>query len=189
LAHGRARETGPARRSDSVHALHVRSHRGNRRTCSGTRPGCVRRRQAGGPPHDDRGDRDGPRPPVSHAAPGLEALLPGTIDGREGQRHRHYGARRHQRVRQRAEAALELEVGVFRVHGLAAPALRDAILRSSRPNAPGLAVARVSLGGRQVTRVAYPGGSTLYLYTYEDVVYYVGTQDEARAVHIFRRLH
>lgn len=83
---------------------------------------------------------------------------------------------------------LGLEVGVLRVHGLAAPALRDAIVRSSRPNAPGLAASRVVLGGTQVTKVVYPGGSTLYLYAHDGVVNYVGTQDEALAARTLRRL-
>ena len=32
-----------------------------------------------------------------------------------------------------------------------------------------------------MTKLVYPGGSTLYLYAHDDVVYYVGTQDEALA--------
>jgi len=84
--------------------------------------------------------------------------------------------------------ALRAEVGAFRVRGLGAPALRDAIVRSTRPNAPGLAVSRVVVGGRRVSKVVYPGGSTLYLYPHGDVVYYVGTQDDKLAARILQRL-
>ena len=83
---------------------------------------------------------------------------------------------------------LGIEVGVFRVRGLAAPTLRDAIVRSSRPNSPGLAESRVVLGGPQVTKVVYPGGAMLYLYARDGDVYYVGTQDESLAARTLRRL-
>ena len=49
-------------------------------------------------------------------------------------------------------------------------------------------MSRVVLGGTPVTKVVYPGGSTLYLYAHDGVVYYVGTQDEALAARILRRL-
>jgi hypothetical protein len=149
---------------------------------------------------------------VSHTAPGLEALLPGTIDGRRLEKGSATGAvvlagnsdfssalRRILAGSGKQPSDLlfanaqdqtgRLEVGVFRVRGLAAPALRDAIVRSSRPNAPGLAVSRVVLGGTNVTKVVYPGGSTLYLYANDGVVYYIGAQDEALAARILRRLH
>ena len=81
-----------------------------------------------------------------------------------------------------------VEVGAFRVRGLAAPALRDAIVRSTRPNAPGLAVTSAVVGGRRVTKVVYASGATLYLYPQRDVVYYVGTQNETLAARILQRL-
>ena len=82
----------------------------------------------------------------------------------------------------------QVEIGVFHVRGLAPSALRDAIVRSSRPNAPGLAVSNVILGGTRVTKVVYPGGATLYLYAHDGVVYYLGTPDEALAARIVQRL-
>jgi hypothetical protein len=84
--------------------------------------------------------------------------------------------------------ALGVEVGAFRVRGLGAPKLRDAIVRSSRPNAPGLAVTSAVVGGKRVTKVVYASGATLYLYPNRDVVYYVGTQNAALAARILARL-
>jgi hypothetical protein len=152
-------------------------------------------------------------PPVSHAAPGLEALLPARVDGRRLQKGSAGGAvvlsgnNAFSHVlkgilaragkspadltfanAQDPTGALQVEVGAFRVRGLGAHTLRDAIVRSTRPNAPGLAVSRVVVGGRRVTKVVYPGGSTLYLYPDGDVVYYVGTQNETLAARILRRL-
>jgi hypothetical protein len=152
-------------------------------------------------------------PPVSHAAQGLEALLPAAIDGHGLQKGSAGGAvvlsgnnafsHVFKGILARAgkspadltfanardpTGALQVEVGAFRVRGLGAHALRDAIVRSTRPNAPGLAVSRVVVGGRRVTRAVYPGGSTLYLYPHEDVVYYVGTQNKALAARILHRL-
>jgi hypothetical protein len=153
------------------------------------------------------------RAPVSHAAPGLEALLPGTIDGHRLAKGSVTGAvvlsgnNAFSHVlkgilaragkspadltfanAQDPTGTLRVEIGAFRVHGLGARALRDAIVRSTRPNAPGLAVSRVAVGGRRVTKVVYPGGSTLYLYPDGDVVYYVGTQNQALAARILHRL-
>ncbi len=70
---------------------------------------------------------------------------------------------------------------MFQVRGLAATTLLRAIVASSRPNAPGLTSSRATLSGKPVTRVAYPGGSTLYLCAHHGVVYYVGTQSEPLA--------
>ena len=84
--------------------------------------------------------------------------------------------------------ALDLEVGVFRVRGLAAPTLARAIVRSSRPNAPGLAESTAVVGGRRVRKLVYPSGATLYLYPQSDVVYYVGTQNERLAARVLPRL-
>ena len=150
---------------------------------------------------------------MSHAAPGLEALLPAAIDGHGLQKGSAGGtvvlsgnnAFSHVLTGILARAgkspadltfanaqdptgALQVEVGAFRVRGLGARALRDAIVRSARPNAPGLAVSRVVVGGRRVTKVVYPGGSTLYLYPGGDVVYYVGTQNQRLAARILHRL-
>jgi hypothetical protein len=151
------------------------------------------------------------RAPVSHAAPQLEALLPSTIDGHHLAKGSATGAvvlsgnnafsHVLKGILGRAgkapgdltfanaqNAALGVEVGAFRVLGLAAPALRDAIVRSTRPNAPALAVSSRIVGSRRVTEVVYPSGATLYLYPHGDVVYYVGTQDAMLAARILHRV-
>ena len=150
---------------------------------------------------------------MSHAAPELEALLPGTIDGHRLAKGSAGGAvvlsgsnafsevlkgilARAGKTpadltfanAQDRTGALPIEVGAFRVRGLAAPALRDAIVRSTRPNAPGLAVTSAVVGGRRVTKVVYASGATLYLYPHRDVVYYVGTRNETLAARILQRL-
>jgi hypothetical protein len=150
---------------------------------------------------------------VSHAAPQLEALLPGTVDGHRLVKGSATGAvvlsgnnafsqvLKGILVRagkspvdltfanaQDPTGALPLEVGAFRVRGLAAAALREAIVRSTRPNAPGLAVSSALVGGRRVTKVVYASGATLYLYPHRDVVYYVGTQNETLAAGVLQRL-
>jgi hypothetical protein len=76
---------------------------------------------------------------------------------------------------------LELEVGVFEVPGMPAKVLAEAIVASTRPNAPGLVAVPSTLGGKSVTAMAYPGGSVLYLYPQGGRVFYVGTQDKALA--------
>jgi len=77
--------------------------------------------------------------------------------------------------------AAKLELGVWEVPGVAPADLREAIVTASRPNAPGLEVSPGTLGGKQVTKVVYPGGSTLYLVDGAGVVFYVGSTDEALA--------
>jgi hypothetical protein len=137
-----------------------------------------------------------------HAAPELEALLPSEIDGVTLQKGSTTGAgvfegnafgremtqflasvgKRPGDLRfanaRDPSAKLGLEVGVFRVMGVDAAALRRAIVASSRPNAPGLTASATTLAGKRVTKVAYPGGSVLYLYEHEDGVFYVGSQRE-----------
>jgi hypothetical protein len=75
----------------------------------------------------------------------------------------------------------QIELGVFQVRGLPGSVLRQAIVESSRPAAPGLKTSSATLSGKRVTKVVYSGGSTLYLYTHDDLVFYVGTQNEALA--------
>jgi hypothetical protein len=148
---------------------------------------------------------------VSHAAPELEALLPRTVDGHRLEKGSATGAvvlsgnnafsEVLKGILARAgktpadltfanaqDPTVGVEVGAFRVVGLAAPALRDAIVRSTRPNAPGLAVSSRVLGGRRVTKVVYASGATLFLYPRRDVVFYVGTRNERLAARILERL-
>ena len=143
---------------------------------------------------------------MSHVAPELEALLPGTINGTKLQKGSATGAgvfggdafsremtQRLQAVgkapadlrfanAQDPKAKLELEVGVFEVPGLAPePRSRDAIVASTRPNAPGLIAEPSTLGGKQVTTMVYPGGTVLYLYPQGERVFYIGTQNKTLA--------
>jgi hypothetical protein len=142
---------------------------------------------------------------VSHAAPDLEALLPGKVMGttlRKGSATGAavFGGNAFSREMTRLLAAagkvpsdlrfanaqdpkgkLELEVGVFEVSGMSARDLRAAIVASSRPNAPGLLAESSTLGTRPVTAVVYPGGTQLYLYEQGSRVFYIGTQNEKLA--------
>ncbi|HEU0212761.1 MAG TPA: hypothetical protein VFR13_01660 [Jiangellaceae bacterium] len=84
---------------------------------------------------------------------------------------------------------LELDAGVFHVPGVAATAVREALVDSARPNAPGLAEAAETVGDKAVTAVKYPGDApTLYLYEHDDVVFYVGTRDHDLAVEFLAAL-
>ena len=76
---------------------------------------------------------------------------------------------------------LAAEVGVFRVRGVGAAALRRAIVASSRPGAPGSTISRATIAGKPVTLFRYANGSTLYLYEQGDRVFYVGTVRPALA--------
>jgi len=144
-------------------------------------------------------------PQIGHVAPGLEALLPGQIDGvklekRSATGPQVFGGDAFSRVMtQRLRAAgkapadfrfanaqdpkgrLEFEVGVFEVPGMSAAELADAIVASTRPNAPGLFVDHATLGGKPVTTVVYPGGTVFYLYEQGGRVFYIGTQNKALA--------
>jgi hypothetical protein len=79
---------------------------------------------------------------------------------------------------------LAFDAGAFRLAGVGAPALRKAIVESSRPGAPGLKVSGGTLAGRPVTRVVYASGAKLYLYEHGDVVFYAGAGNEKLAADI-----
>jgi hypothetical protein len=79
---------------------------------------------------------------------------------------------------------LDLETGVFQVSGVKASALQQAIVASSRSDAPGLTSSAATLSGKRETTLVYPGGSILYLYAHGDLVYYVGTQSRALAARL-----
>ena len=151
---------------------------------------------------------------MSHAAPELEALLPGTVDGHRLAKGSATGAvvlSGEQRLQRRAEAHPRaaparrpadltfanaqdrtgaLDRGRrFRVRGPrgTGAAGRDRPQHAARTR-PGLAVTSAVVGGRRVTKVVYASGATLYLYPHRDVVYYVGTQNEALAETVLQRL-
>jgi hypothetical protein len=142
---------------------------------------------------------------VSHVAPDLEALLPAKVGGKKLRKGSTTGAvvfggnafgrvmtsflakhgKRPSDLRfanaQTSSRKFQIELGVFQVHGLPGSTLRQAIVESSRPGAPELKTSSATLSGKPVTKLVYPGGSTLYLYAHDDLVFYVGTQDEALA--------
>ena len=167
----------------------------------------------GGHPSAASGTSVAGTPGVSHAAPELEALLPGRVAGVRLAKGSTTGAsvlgpgtgfgRTLTTLLARAgkepsdlrfanaqdpRGSLELEVGVFAVEGMSASRLRRAIVASSRPNAPGLTATPSTVGGKRVTAVVYPGGTTLYLYEHRDDVFYVGTQREKLAADALRLL-
>ena len=143
-----------------------------------------------------------------HAAPELEALLPGEIDGVALKKGSATGAGvfgsdafsremtkflasvgkkprdlRFANARDTSDR-LGLETGVFRVPGIAAPRLRRAIVASSRPNAPDLRTGKTTLAGKPVTTLVYPGGAILYFYERGELVFYVGAQEEELAAKV-----
>jgi hypothetical protein len=84
---------------------------------------------------------------------------------------------------------LDLDAGAFQVPGVAATAVRQALVDSARPNAPGLTEATETVGDKPVTAVHYPGDApTLYLYEHDDVVFYVGSRDHDLAVEFLAAL-
>jgi hypothetical protein len=83
--------------------------------------------------------------------------------------------------------SLDLETGVFQVRGVKASALEEAIVDSSRPDAPGLTSSAATLSGKRVTALVYPGGSILYLYAHRDLVFYVGTQNKGLAARVLAK--
>jgi hypothetical protein len=141
----------------------------------------------------------------SHSAPSLEALLPASIAGVRLEKGSTTGAavfgldafskkmttllaavgKRPSDLRfanaQDPRGTLELEIGVFQVDGMSAAKLRRAIVASTRPNAPGLAVSQTAIGGKPVTVLVFPGGQVLYLYDQAGRVFYVGTQSRPLA--------
>jgi hypothetical protein len=148
---------------------------------------------------------------AAHAAPDLEALLPDAVDGKRLLKGSTTGAavfggnafgrvmtkfllahgKRPQDLRfaNARSRSLALEVGAFQVRGIAATALRGAIVAASRPNAQGLEATLVSLAGRRATKLVYPGGATLYLHPDGDgIVYHVATQNKALARRALARL-
>jgi hypothetical protein len=142
---------------------------------------------------------------VSHAAPDLEALLPAEVNGTALRKGSTTGAvvfggnafgrvmtrflARHGKWpndlrfanAQTSSRKFELEIGVFQLRDVQGSALRQAIVESSHPNARGLETSTARLSGKRVTKLVYPGGSTLYLYAHGDLVFYVGTQSEVLA--------
>ncbi|MGH8825410.1 MAG: hypothetical protein ACRDVN_13165 [Jiangellaceae bacterium] len=84
---------------------------------------------------------------------------------------------------------LDLDAGVFQLPGIPATEVRQALVDSARPNAPGLTDATETVGDKSVTAVVYPGdGPTLYLYEQDDAVFYIGTRDDDLALEFLAEL-
>lgn len=150
----------------------------------------------------------GPAPRKGHAAPDLEAMLPNKVNGVRLRKGSTVGSvvfgsdafSRHMTSflasvgkapadlrfanAQDPSGSLDLETGVFQLRGVKASMLRQAIVNSTRPDAPGLRTFTIRLSGKRVTMLVYPGGSVLYLYAHRDLVFYVGTQSEGLAAKV-----
>lgn len=153
------------------------------------------------------------QPSGSHLAPDLEARLPGELRGASLAKASTIGEAVFQddawskemtaflagvgKTRSDLRFAqvwdprgeLDLDAGIFHVPGIAAPSVRQALVDSSRPNAPGLTAATLAVADKSVTAVVYPdGGPSLYLYEHDDVVFYVGTRDQDLAAEFLSEL-
>lgn len=78
--------------------------------------------------------------------------------------------------------ALDGSIGVYRVAGIEATALRDALVAAWKVDYPEMAVSTVTLDGKEVTKCDF-GEDTIasYLYVRDDLVFDVETTDEAIA--------
>lgn len=78
--------------------------------------------------------------------------------------------------------ALDASVGVYRVNGVEATTLRDALIAAWKADYPEMIVSQVALGGTTVTKAAFGTDSIdSYLYIDGDGVYDIETTDEALA--------
>ncbi len=144
-------------------------------------------------------------PPLadSHDAPALEALLPGELNGTVLQAQSWTGdsvltddgwstsmtafltkAGKTAPDLQVAQAfdptqAFDGSVGVYRVAGVGASALRDALIAAWKTDYPDMKVSQVTLGGKEVTKGDFGQDSVAsYLYIRDDLVYDIETTDE-----------
>ena len=147
-------------------------------------------------------------PPVAdtHDAPELEALLPTALDGTALQVQSWTGdtiltddawstsvtgfltasgkTQQDLRVAQAFDPtqALDGSVGVYRLDGVAATAVRDALIAAWKVDFPDMVVSTVKLDGKDVTKADF-GEDTIdsYLFVRDDVVFDIETTDEAIA--------
>ena len=78
--------------------------------------------------------------------------------------------------------ALDISIGVYAVDGVAAPALRDALIDAFKGDSPDLKISQVTIGGKEVTKGDFgPDLPTSYLWIHDGVVYDVETSDETIA--------
>jgi hypothetical protein len=138
-----------------------------------------------------------------HLDPGLEAMLPGVMQGTTLSKASGSGADVFQNdpfsTQMRAflssvgktpadfhfaqawdpAQSLEAEIGAFRTAGVDGATLLKAIVDASQPGSVGgLKVSTATISGKPVTIAASAAGTTLYLYPTGETVLYVGTPDE-----------
>lgn len=151
---------------------------------------------------------EGSEPPVAdtHDAPELESLVPTQLNGTALQVQSWSGegiltddawstsmtafltkagkapADLHVAQAYDPDQALDVSVGVYRVAGVGAAALRDALVAAWKGDYPDMKVTQVTLGGKQLTKGDF-GAETIssYLYLRDDVVFDIETSDEAIA--------
>lgn len=164
---------------------------------------------------DPNATEDPTVPPVAetHDAPELEALLPRELNGTALQIQSWDGegfltddawstsmtsfltsagkAPTDLHVAQAYDPSQVLDgsVGVYRVAGVEAAALRDALVAAWKGDYPDMKVSQVTLGGRDVTKGDF-GEDTIrsYLYLRDDLVYDIETTDETIAIAAFAAL-
>src|SRR4029078_4789256 len=78
--------------------------------------------------------------------------------------------------------ALDASVGVYTVDGVAATAVRDALVEAWKGDYPDMKVSQVTVGGKDVTKGDFGADSiTSYLWVHGDAVYDIETSDGAIA--------
>jgi len=81
-----------------------------------------------------------------------------------------------------ATSGIDVSVMAFRLKGVPAADLQQAVIDGLMAGSPALVKSVVTLSGKEVTRLAsVEDGWNTYLYPKGDVVYIVGTSDEALA--------
>ena len=78
--------------------------------------------------------------------------------------------------------ALDASIGVYTVDGVAATALRGALIEAWKGDYPDMKVSQVTIGGKDVTKGDFGADSiTSYLWVHDDAVYDIESSDEAIA--------
>jgi nitrite reductase/ring-hydroxylating ferredoxin subunit len=160
------------------------------------------------------GGSPAPRNTATHLAPDLEALLPAQVDetalvkasatgdtvlnpqdptgqywiaflashGKKASDFRFAQA-------QDPTNTLDIFVAVFQVVGLDSALVQQALIDAGRANSPEITTTTVPLGGKSVTRVAYPNStSNDYLYAHANDVFDIQTGNESIATQMIQLL-
>lgn len=147
-------------------------------------------------------------PPVAdtHDAVAMEALLPTTVSGTALQAQSWNGvglladdpwstsmsaflaasckvpADLHLAQAYDPNEALDISIGAYKVDGVAATALRGALIEAFKGDSPDMKVSQVTLGGKEITKGDFgPDLPTSYLWAHDDAVYDIESSDEAIA--------